>query len=259
MEGSNIRRGARRASGIPSQVLWDLNSGRLESATLVESLAVDHSALMRATCPEVPEAQRQRLVPENKLGITRRMSVAAELLLEHGGEGAIGRLSKHPLDTVRGWAAFMIGQLPNLPLAERLERMRALADDPHFGVREWAWLALRPHIGAKLETAVQLLTPWTFAESASVRRFAVEAARPRGVWAQHIAGLKRDPDMGLPLLDPLKADTAVYVQDSVANWINDVAKDRPDWAEALCRRWRTESRSPATERICRRAVRSLSV
>jgi len=251
------RKGARSRAGIAPETLAALNAGRIAAATLAECLAVDHAALIRAAVPDLPPERLAELEALAGAGITRRMAAAADALLAHPGEGGAERLAAHASDTVRGWAAFMVGRAPGLALAERLEGLRGFADDPHFGVREWAWMALRPHIAADIGAAIRLLAPWTGEASANLRRFAVEATRPRGVWAAHIPALKRDPGLGLPLLEPLKADPAPYVQDSVANWINDAAKDRPDWARELCARWRRESPSSATDRICRRATRSI--
>jgi len=91
----------------------------------------------------------------------------------------------------------------------------------------------------------------------SIRRFASEATRPRGVWCAQIETLKKEPWRGLPLLDPLRADTSSYVQDSVANWLNDAAKTQPQWVREVCARWGRGKLAPATAYILRRARRSL--
>jgi 3-methyladenine DNA glycosylase AlkC len=253
---NTARKGATSRAAIPPTTLAALNEGRIAAATLSECLAVDHAALLRATLPGLPAGAVAGIEALAGAGITRRMAAVAELLLAHAAP-AVARLATHPSDTVRGWAAFTVGHMPGSDLAARLSAIRPLADDPHFGVREWAWLALRPHIAADSAAAIRLLQPWTEEASPNLRRFAVEATRPRGVWAAHIAALKRDPSPGEALLRTLRADPAAYVQDSVANWINDAAKDRPDWARSLCAAWRAESAAPATLRICARALRSL--
>jgi 3-methyladenine DNA glycosylase AlkC len=250
---------ARKTPGsvkIPAAVLADLNAGTRESANLAEGLAVDFVALMAAAVPDVPTQARGRLSVGSP-SITQRMRIAGELLLEHVGLGGLDALVIHESDTVRGWAAHAIGLAPGLSLAERLTYVRPLANDPHFGVREWAWLPLRPHIAQDVPRAVRLLEPWVYEESAYLRRFAVEATRPRGVWTEHIAELKENPRLGLPLLRPLRADPEKYVQDSVSNWLNDAAKSQPDWVRDLVEGWADGCEDLGTLRICRRAVRSL--
>jgi 3-methyladenine DNA glycosylase AlkC len=246
----------RGVKDIAAARLAALNAGE-PATTLTECLAVDFAALLRATAPEVGAQALALMQSEAATGISRRMALAARLLLDNLGSAALARMQAHGSDTVRGWACFMVGALAGLSVQERLDFIRPLADDAHFGVREWAWLAVRPHLAAELETSVKRLRPWTKDPSERVRRFASESLRPRGVWCAHIAALKADPAIALPLLEPLRADSAVYVQDSVANWLNDASKDQPDWVRDVCARWLAGKPAAATERICKRALRSI--
>jgi 3-methyladenine DNA glycosylase AlkC len=248
------RKGARTRADVPEAIRKQLNAGTLEAVTLVEVLVVDFAKLMRAVVPDLPAQQLKRLDPE--LGVTQRMATAGELLLEHAGETAFDTFRTHRSDTVRGWAAYALGRTPELSLEERLRRIRPLADDPNSGVREWAWISLRPHVSRDIERAIPLLRPWT-AERTNIRRYAVEITRPRGVWCEHIGRLKETPELGLPLLNPLIEETEKYVQDSVANWLNGAAKSRGEWVREVCADWSARSEAKATERIVKRALRSL--
>jgi 3-methyladenine DNA glycosylase AlkC len=192
-----------------------------------------------------------------RVGITQRMELAGSLLDQYA-RASLPELSRHTSDTVRGWAAYALARREGLTLAQRLSAMHAFADDPNAGVREWAWLAVRPAIVAEPLLAIRELEPWTAHASPNIRRFATESTRPRGVWCAHIDLLKREPHHALALLRPLRADASRYVQNSVANWLNDAAKTQPDFTRDLTRQWlRAAKDDPATAYICRRAMRSL--
>jgi len=256
---TSSKTGPKKMSDISAARLAELHAGA-PSTHLVENMAMDFAALMEATLPEIGPAAIGQLRAAASLGITQRMALAGKLCYERFGEAGLEPLRVHRSDTVRGWACYMLAAQPPSPkctLARRLTLLRPLADDAHFGVREWAWIALRPHLAAELENAIALLAPWTGEASERLRRFASEALRPRGVWCAHIAALKATPALGLPLLAPLRADASHYVQDSVANWLNDAAKTQPEWVHALTTRWLAESPCAATERIVTRALRSL--
>ncbi len=243
---------------IPVKVHKSLNDGTIEAVTLVEVLVVNHGKLLRAVAPDAGRNAFDAMDGTMQVKITERMRSSGRLLLErYGLDEGLDRFASHRSDTVRAWAASMIGASPNLTLAERLSRIAVLADDPNPGTREWAWIAVRPYIAAELNLAIKLLTRWTKDTSANIRRFATESTRPRGVWCTHIHVLKDNPTLCLPLLDSLKADEAKYVQDSVANWLNDASKSQPDFVIELCTGWMHTSPTKATERICRRAMRSI--
>lgn len=246
----------RSVKDIPPERLAQLNAGA-EAATLTECLAVDFAALMRNVLPEIGDNALAEMGDNASTGILKRMSIATDVIENRLGPSALERLARHPSDTARGWACFMVGNTADMDLSARLDAIRPFADDPHFGVREWSWMAIRPHLAADLDTAIALLSGWTVDSYDRIRRFASEVIRPRGVWCAHISALKKHPEIALPVIEPLRADPATYVQDSVANWLNDASKDRPDWVQALCARWSAESSTPETARICKRALRSI--
>ena len=249
------RKGARSMAAIPPQVLAGLNQGELEAKSLAEGLAINFSQLILAAAPSLLLPFQAQGGPA--LGIAKRMSLVGLLAAKLLERQQIAQLEKHTSDTVRGWACFAVAELQASSLSRLLDSLHTLADDPHFGVREWAWMAARPAITANLDAALQSLQMWAQHDSPNIRRFAVEATRPRGVWAPHIPMLKKHPERAQKLLTSCRADPHKYVQDSVANWLNDAAKEKPDWVRELCAQWIKESPCAATERICNRATRSL--
>ncbi|PST17364.1 DNA alkylation repair protein [Mesorhizobium plurifarium] len=250
-------RSGKRVADIEPSRLALLNTGAVEAATLTECLAVDFATLMQVVLPEIGEDAVGAMREAAREGISRRMALAARLIHERRGMADLAKLRCHASDTVRGWACFMVGVAKDHTLAERLALIRPQADDLHFGVREWSWMAVRPYIAVDPEDAIARLAGWTAEPSERLRRFASEATRPRGVWCAHIGLLRQSPEKALPILEPLQADPAPYVQDSVGNWLNDAGKDRPEWVRSLCARWSAESPMPATARIYKRALRSI--
>ncbi|MEM7628724.1 MAG: HEAT repeat domain-containing protein [Planctomycetota bacterium] len=247
---------ARRLSDVSPGRVRELNAGA-PASNLMESLTVDFAKLLRGAVPGLPASGVDTMRAARGEGYTKRMRIASAILLEHAGESAIEALGAHPSDTVRGWACYAVGSVaPDVD--DALRRVRVFAGDAHYGVREWAWLGVRAHVVAQPRRALDLLEAWATDDDANIRRFASEATRPRGVWCAHIAELKSDPSPALPLLEALRADDHKYVQDSVANWLNDASKTRPEWTVGVCERWRAGSPVLATERICRRALRTLS-
>jgi 3-methyladenine DNA glycosylase AlkC len=232
-----------------------LDSGGAETRNLAECLAVDFVQILSTLDGGIAAAYRDQLPAGAK--ITAKMRLAGSLLQIAYSAKQLDALISHPADTIRGMACFAIGGGTDQSLTKTLGRLQPFAADTHFGVREWAWMACREPIIDQLATAIDTLASWTAHPDANVRRFASEATRPRGVWCAHIPALKADPSPGLAILKPLRRDPSRYVQDSVANWINDASKTSPEWACVVCREWQSESSNASTAYICRRAQRTL--
>jgi len=261
------RKGAPRIADIPAEVLQALNQGHLETVNLVEFLAID----LQLLAPQV--ADDLGLDPRHeRLGDTLAMLDAIKPMKRHGQlaralydlaaqhpdrDRVATQLAQHSSDVARCWAAHWV-QFSGLPLPDKLHSVRRFAADPHFGVREMAWSAVRDDVVASLEEALVLLQPWVLEEDERIRRFATEATRPRGVWCAQIEVLKREPWRAQALLEPVKSDPSRYVQNSVANWLNDASKSQPAWVEETCARWSRESATPATRYIVSRALRTLA-
>lgn len=253
------RVGATSKATIEPAVLQQLNQGILATATLSEVLAVDFADLMGNVFPKITPAAIAQMQQAAGLGVTKRMELAATILVEQLPPKQLKALSQHSSDTVRGWAAYSVAIDPSPKLEQTLDRIQPFANDEHFGVREWAWLAARPAIAQDIKRSIALLGSWAEDSSANIRRFAIEATRPRGVWSKHIAELKTSPMLGESLLDRVMEDPSRYVQDSCANWLNDASKSNPKWVVGYCEQWRKQKSTESVNYITRRALRSITI
>lgn len=260
------RKGAKKVSEIHPELLQLLQQGRLETVNLTEWLAIDHITLLLHILDELELEQHSKAmlsdlesIPPKIMKMIPAIAGAWLRLLNQMPEfkriEVMDRLSTHRSDSVRCWAAYIVG-LDELTLDQKLQRIRFFAADEHFGVREIAWMAVREHVAQELKEAIRMLVDWARDDNANIRRFAVEVTRPHGVWAKHIVALKENPAFALPLLDIVKSDPSKYVQDSVGNWLNDAGKSKPEWVVQVCQAWEEQSRTRETMRILKRAQRS---
>src|SRR5215211_2648169 len=116
--------------------------------------------------------------------------------------------------------------------------------------------SIRAFLAAEQERTLAVLHKWAADPSEHVRRLVSEGTRPRLPWAGRLRAFQVDPAPVLELLELLKDDRSEYVRRSVANNLNDIAKDHPEIAIETCRRW-AEGASPERMRIVRHALRSL--
>lgn len=264
------RKGAPRIADIPPDVLVALNQGLVPTVNLTEFLAIDLTQLARAVAGDAglaPQAQRLTdtlaMLPAFK-PMKRHDHIARalyDLAAAHPQRDHVAHaLATHASDVARCWASQWVS-FSGLGFAGQLLAVRRFAADGHFGVREIAWMAVRDALIAAIaqspEDTVALLVPWVHDSDENIRRFASELTRPRGVWCAQIEAFKAWPWLALPLLEPLRADSSRYVQNSVANWLNDASKSQGAWVQDLCARWSQVPANAATTYITRRALRTL--
>ncbi len=132
-----------------------------------------------------------------------------------------------------GWVLWPVGEfVVRRGLAKPQRALAALHALTQRFTAEWA---IRPFIHEHPELCWASLARWANDPSLHVRRLVSEGSRPRLPWGLQLKGLIKDPSPTLPLLRALQDDPSEYVRRSVANHLNDIAKDHPalvaEWVE----------------------------
>jgi 3-methyladenine DNA glycosylase AlkC len=115
--------------------------------------------------------------------------------------------------------------------------------------------AVRPFIMKYGDHMLSKMEQWSIHENHHVRRLASEGSRPRLPWAMALPVLKKNPNPILPILENLKNDPSEYVRRSVANNLNDIAKDHPSIVIEVARQWKGYSKE--TDALIKHACRTL--
>ena len=155
---------------------------------------------------------------------------------------------------LRGWILWPVGEfVARRGLAEPERALRAMHA---ITQRFTAEFAIRPFIVAHPALVFATLARWVHDDSPHVRRLVSEGSRPRLPWGLQLKSLIRDPAPTLPLLRALQDDRSEYVRRSVANHLNDIAKDHP----ALVAQWLQDHLPQASDErqaLLRHASRTL--
>lgn len=126
----------------------------------------------------------------------------------------------------------------------------------HLTQRASCEFAIRPFLERHFEAAYHQLEAFTGHDDEAVRRLASEGTRPRLPWGRRVQRLLDDPGPGLELLERLRRDPSEVVRRSVANHLNDVAKDHPGLVVATAGRW-AAANPPVDRRMLAHALRTL--
>jgi 3-methyladenine DNA glycosylase AlkC len=138
-----------------------------------------------------------------------------------------------------------------------LEHLDVSLDAMHaITQRHTAEFAIRLFLLRYPEQTLSKLRVWAHDPSFHVRRLVSEGTRPRLPWAARLPALLADPSPVIELLEALKDDPSAYVRKSVANNLNDIAKDHPELVLATLARWQ-QGASDERRWIIRHVLRML--
>ncbi len=257
------RKGVRKAADINTEVLELLEKGLIETVNLTEWLAVDQLKVLKVVLNEL-NLEEQYPTFATAVNAQKKATANSNTKLiggEFGNMFEIDRVAEylrsHTSDIVRCWACWAESTLANTTEG-LLQKMKPYAADQHFGVREVVIFASKIQLAEDLLKSVSLLQKWSASEDENVRRYVAEVLRPNGVWTKKVDALHQNPEIGLPLINPLKSDHSKYVQNSVANWLNDASKSNPEWVQQICAEWIIKSKTKETAYIVKRALRTIN-
>ena len=104
--------------------------------------------------------------------------------------------------------------------------------------------------------AMSHVRAWAEDDDWRVRRLASEGTRPRLPWAQQLKSFMADPSPVIDVLDGMHDDPELIVRRSVANNLNDIAKDHPDRAAKVAGRWHSNG-TPGSQWTVKHGLRTL--
>lgn len=231
------RTGSSSYASIGPDVLAAINAGRIDSATHVEQMAADFGQLLR-TIEHDLAGEAWRFEGQRFL---RRMQIGGEVLFGHRGRNAYLRPRSDYRDIPRGWQAFAIRADVEIGPTQAILAAQVYAEDTHFAVREWAWLSVRELIVDNPDESMAQLTILARSPSPRLRRFAVEACRPRSVWGKHFDRMKSNPELAGELMRSMSTEAEPSVVRSAANWLRDEVSYESDWVYELIRQLPSDS------------------
>lgn len=115
---------------------------------------------------------------------------------------------------------------------------------------------IRYFLNSEPEKTLQTMLTWAQDDNYHVRRLASEGSRPRLPWAMQLPRFIADPKPIIALLCVLKDDPEEYVRRSVANSLNDIAKDHPELVADIASEW-LKGASKYREKLVKHACRTL--
>ncbi len=120
--------------------------------------------------------------------------------------------------------------------------------------------AVRPFLKQYTHESLAFLLNCAHDANVHVRRWSSEGSRPRLPWGERLDPFIANPKLTLPILEVLKYDDELYVRKSVANHLNDIAKDNAKVVLETLRRWNKEAPRQHRDKIVwitKQALRTL--
>lgn len=206
------------------------------------------------------KARSNQIMQALQIYMPADFELAASIIVD-----ALGEVSSEETIQSQGHAEGLAGWMM-MPVTDYITASALKHDDKYIDAaletlractqRFSAEFSIRPFLRDYPEQTLNTLKHWRNDESVHVRRLVSEGSRPYLPWGLRLHRFCKNPSAILPLLESLKNDPSEYVRRSVANSLNDIAKDHPDLVAAIAKKWWKEGDMVRTKLI-RHACRTL--
>ncbi|WP_370980531.1 hypothetical protein [Agaribacterium sp. ZY112] len=113
-----------------------------------------------------------------------------------------------------------------------------------------AEFAIRPYLEKHEALCFTFFEAWLGSKDEHIRRLISEGTRPRLPWGAQLTKYRSDPVPLEAFLRALSTDDSLYVRRSVANNLNDIGKDNPEWLIDTCESWLARDLEPELAKRC---------
>jgi len=181
---------------------------------------------------------------------------SAEIMLSSLGPELQDNVSAGAVDDngIAGWAIMPMTHYVGLRGHDHFDLSMTLLKE--MTKRSSSEFAIRFFILESPNKTLSVLKGWATDNNQHVRRLVSEGTRPRLPWAMRLPDFIKDPSPVIALLEILKDDETEYVRRSVANNLNDIAKDHPNVVTDIAAQWMKDA-SQERKKLIRHACRTL--
>ena len=132
------RKGSKSTKDIPKDILEQLNCGQIETANLVEWLAVDQRLLLENLLTQTNRNKYLKSILEDIDNLKKRTvntineaigTGIFEQATKNSDTEILDLISRHKSDLIRCWATYTIGKNPKLKIEEMLDRIQPFSAD----------------------------------------------------------------------------------------------------------------------------------
>ncbi|CAN5196293.1 DNA alkylation repair protein [soil metagenome] len=226
------------------------------------------AALVRAIHTAAPTQELGQLHSASAglgpLTLRERSDLLRDALLDdlpgdYASFAAIIRAAQHGVPLFSGWLIWPVTSAVALKAIQDGtdvafdDAMALLADLTSRLSSEFAIRGLLDH---DLDRALAIVQTWTTSDDVDVRRLASEGTRAFLPWSTRVKGLLTHPRATLPIITALYRDESEYVRRSVANHLNDLARQQPEIVVETATAW-LEDPDENTLRLVTRGLRTL--